>query len=115
MRCIMDKKILSEYVKEKVVTSPKKFGIEIEVEGCLNYKDDMLFWHVTEDASLRNNGKEFVSIPFLFPCLENVLGEIKPTLVKCVANARCGVHVHTSVEALTVEQYLKLLLYYMIY
>ena len=108
-------KTLSQLVKGHNIPAKYKFGVEIEVEGCNNELPAFQCWTVTEDASLRNNGKEFVSVPFFIEDTEAVLKDVSSVLKKCEANARCGVHVHTSVESLSLKQYMKLLLYYMVY
>lgn len=93
-----------------------QFGLEIELENFpLKYLGKYDFWSIIEDASLRNNGKELVSNPLNFDEVEAALLDIEKDIIRADPNARCGIHVHSSVNHFTVEEIKKLLLLYMLY
>lgn len=48
---------------EKNEFLPAIVGIEVEVEACPSNRGDLIFWNMTTDGSLRNAGREFISIP----------------------------------------------------
>ena len=85
-------------------------GMECEIEGVANYAVSLISkigWGVTEDGSLRNSGREFISTPFSCDALiEAFKGLHTPgvlTLSTQVENfsERTSVHVH--VNCLDVE------------
>jgi hypothetical protein len=91
---------------------PNPVGIEIEVEGFNTghmiafEKLDPLFWTLVNDGSLKNKGKEFVSIPIGGQCIDYAIHEFEQ-----VAKAqpfswsvRTSVHVHVNVSEFSVEQ-----------
>jgi hypothetical protein len=106
-------------------------GIEIEVErvfrtsGVLLLEGDESFseahvWNNVEDGSLRNNGREFVSLPLKGNDILFALDFLETTLKKeknCIAHEftdRTSVHVHMNVRDLTMEQIKSLILTYIV-
>lgn len=86
-------------------------GLEIEIENIINstYNDLMgLYWTETEDNSLRNNGKEYKSIPLRAKQIPYAIEHLKTILFNTNIDAnfsnRCSVHVHLNVRDFTIEQ-----------
>jgi hypothetical protein len=98
---------------------PSNFGIEIEIEHVPdNVIPETMYWNVVQDASLRNNGVEFVSRPLLPHALLPALSEMDYVFGllpkgRGVFSHRCSIHVHIDVTRLTVEQVHVLLAAYM--
>lgn len=88
------------------------FGMEIEVEnvrdlppGILHAEDN--HWNLTDDGSLRNNGREFVSPPLSALILRGVAIPKFYNWKKefgYEANGRTGIHVHANVSDLDADQ-----------
>lgn len=91
-------------------------GIEIEVErvgnnsGVLESDNKMCYlWNNVEDGSLRNNGREFVSIPVKGSNIEFALTTLNSFLTKSKTTAnheftdRTSVHVHVDFSTLAPE------------
>lgn len=106
-------------------------GIEVEVEGVLNNSSiEMLevdedgntrfLWRNVEDGSLRNNGREFVSLPVKgdnIPFALDVLSKHLKTNTHCKGHEfsdRTSVHIHMNALDLTIEQTMNVMLTYII-
>lgn len=99
-------------------------GIEMEIEHITDdlEKDSNItnfFWNVKDDGSLRDDGKEFVSIPlrvevvpYAFHHLKTVFKEffIKPSF-----SNRTSVHIHLNVLDMNIQEFLVFILLYFIY
>ena len=93
-------------------------GIEIEVENLLGFNYPVeYYWNIKEDHSLRNNGREFVSIPlrtnqveFAIDYLNQHLANYQPDF-----SNRTSVHVHLNVRDMTKSQLLSLVVYYCLF
>jgi hypothetical protein len=108
-----------------LVDSKTNVGIEVEVENISSSngiivndtKSDYL-WRNVEDGSLRNNGREFVSIPVRGENIEFALAALNAHLTKaktCVNHEfsdRTSVHVHVDYSDLRVQDVATLLLVY---
>lgn len=77
------------------------FGIEVEVENCpCDFGDDPRhsLWRVTEDNSLRNHGREFVSRVLNPKSFDKALAQLQVMFNERYpdtdANYRCGTHIH---------------------
>lgn len=96
-------------------------GIEVEVErvhqrnnimelGRNGYGDDTYLWKNTEDGSLRNDGREFVSTPLKgkgIPYALNVLSKHLHTNQNCIGHEftdRTSVHIHINVQDMTPKE-----------
>ena len=83
-------------------------GIEVEVERVADKicSDECpAGWTITEDGSLRNNGLEFVSKPFMSKYVHSMvlrLAEYLPS--SCEFSSRTSVHVHFNVLDMTVDE-----------
>lgn len=68
-------------------------GVEVELENT--HAIESPYWQNTHDASLRNNGMEYVSIPFHINKAGVVLHDLTSKLpTNAEASGRCGLHVH---------------------
>ena len=105
------------------------FGIEVEIEqvpsldlvGVKTINDNRYhIWNNVEDGSLRNNGREFVSIPMLGSDAEYCLNLLKTHLEKNPRTmgyeftSRTSVHVHVNAQDMTPAQVRTLLLAYIV-
>ena len=80
-------------------------GVEVELENTVPISFEKGYWNTTRDGSLRNNGYEYVSLPFSVDCIDKVMKELKDNLPSSAeANGRCGLHVHVNVLDLTITQ-----------
>lgn len=103
-------------------------GVEVEVERILredglmplNLDGDVCLWKNVVDNSLRNNGREFVSIPMKGETVEFAIHTLKEHLTKdktCIAHEytdRTSIHVHMNAMDLTPEQYINMVLAYIL-
>ncbi len=94
------------------------YGVELEIERIPALGDMSLTgFTATEDGSLRNNGKEFISKPMTFSnlmwCLNNFFTKNKFT--EANYSERCSIHVHTNCLNLTLEQIQSLCMVYQVY
>lgn len=101
-------------------------GIEVEVENTkttdhilLDKETGVALWANIEDGSLRNNGREFVSIPVSGSMIEfslNKLHEFLTTNKYCYRHEfshRTSVHVHVDMSDMTTENIASLLVTYL--
>jgi hypothetical protein len=101
-------------------------GIEMEVErvfrekGVLSINDNFYLWDNIADGSLRNNGREFVSIPLKGDNVSFALKELNTILTtdkQCIGHEytdRTSVHVHVNVRDIDVNHFKNLLLTYLV-
>lgn len=100
------------------VPSMELIGIEVEVENYAPKLGELnRAWNVTTDGSLRNNGAELVSKPFMAahaPAMLNYLfnGYLSD---QCFFGPRTSVHVHLNVQDLTKEQVFNIIMLYAVY
>lgn len=90
-------------------------GIEVEVEGIRNRLGAFKFWNHTEDGSLRNNGRELISVPLSGRLIDYALHELQAILLACPHRSwshRCSIHVHQNFSTMREKQ---LMAYVMIY
>jgi hypothetical protein len=92
-------------------------GIEVEIENLPEPAFTDYFWGLTDDGSLRNYGREYISQPlranmveyalrYLFRALEGKHYKFSP---------RCSVHVHMNVRTMTPQQVYHLILVYLLF
>lgn len=90
-------------------------GVEVEIENLLHIDANipLCFWRITEDGSLRNNGREFktVALPlrYLEPALNQLFNGINPDID---FSKRTSIHFHFDVRHLTSEQVTSFVLLY---
>src|SRR5258708_1191940 len=104
------------------IISPYKFadpktlvGIEVEVENVMyiNPNIPLAFWQITEDGSLRNNGREFKTLALPLKYVESALKQLSEGLNPNVDfSVRTSVHVHQDVRGMAMSQLIGLLLTY---
>lgn len=90
-----------------IVDSSSLFGIEVEVENIRNSVNPGPFWSITEDGSLRNHGREFISRPIKANQVEYALRSLFEQLYNTndpVFSERCSVHVHCNIRTMTPDQ-----------
>lgn len=114
------------YIQNYKLKKPYKFvndntfiGIELEVELCPNTFNFDYFWTETVDYSLRNYGKEYISIPlrakqipYAIEYLKEVLSSSNPSYE---FSNRCSTHIHLNVKDFTVDRLKVFLLLYSIF
>jgi len=98
--------------KWSVVDPSSKIGIEVEVENVRHIPDiPWYLWNITEDGSLRNYGREFISLPIKAKYAESALRWLFDNLPEeRVFSRRTSVHIHLNARNFTLEQ-LKLFLF----
>lgn len=125
---------VTKFVPSIIRPDESDVGIEIEIEnihsrvGVGQYSYDLAeykdltrhLWDNTEDGSLRNNGREFVSFPvrkseieFAISKLFNYLGDTKETR-NFVFSERTGIHVHVNARDMTLDNLKTFLIAYII-
>jgi hypothetical protein len=93
-------------------------GIEVEVENICNpirNKEALNIWDITEDGSLRNWGREFISLPIpakyarfaLDRLMEALEEENEPQFT-----SRTGIHIHVNVQDMNINQLVSFVLLY---
>lgn len=97
------------------IPSKELIGIEVEAEHVLSVPGlNQSVWTITEDGSLRNAGKEFITKPieahYAVAALHNLLGNCNFCF-----SPRTSVHVHLNCQDLTTNQVLDILLLYCLY
>ncbi len=109
-------KKLSELYGFDVPVSGDKYGIELEIEAFDIKKSVPKTWHVKEDGSLRNGGREFVSDPLEFKHIENSLTQLFSCLSLCEDSysERTSVHVHCNVRDLSTDNIASMALLYLV-
>lgn len=110
----------------RLVDNSTYVGMEIEIErvlktsGILNLGLDTPLWRNVEDGSLRNNGKEFVSLPIKGEHIKLALDVFNHTMDKeklCIGHEftdRTSVHVHMNVRDMSVEHLSNMLMVYIL-
>lgn len=85
-----------------------RLGIELEYEGAKTktFEEHVPGWVLTQDASLRNHGIEFVSHITLPDHLHTRLSNAEEVVqrYKLDPHKRCGVHVHLNMTDMTIKQ-----------
>jgi hypothetical protein len=101
-------------------------GIEVEVErvfrerGVLSVNDNFYLWDNIADGSLRNNGREFVSIPLRGDSVSFAISELHKILSTektCIGHEftdRTSVHVHMNVRDMEIKDLKNLILTYLV-
>ncbi|UOF80616.1 putative amidoligase enzyme [Caudoviricetes sp.] len=113
-------KRLSKYeglLGKKEVRAPTTFvGVEVELEK-VEYKRNppASCWTDTDDGSLKEKGREFVSIPIPVKYLEVELLKLLDSLFFCQTSTRCSIHVHLNVRDFTLQELEKFLILYLIF
>lgn len=93
-------------------------GIEVETENVHFWDQNASpYWKIAEDGSLRNNGREFISIPIKAFRVENALTSLfKYQLNKDIDfTERTSIHIHMNVRTMTLEQLKTMILLYIVF
>lgn len=119
------KKQYAEAPKQAKLIDPTTFvGIEVEVERMLDdgfhtpeYLKLAPAWACKPDGSLRNNGREFVSLPIRGDAVMASIDHLGAYLNKCHKgyefSERTSVHVHVNVRKMSLEQIATLIVVYL--
>ena len=90
-------------------------GLEIELEKVCLKTDIAGTWKIDEDNSLKDNGREFITIPIQFKYLEVELERLFSGIKSAHASDRCSVHVHINARDFTLEQLKSFIALYLIF
>lgn len=119
------------YLKDGLLDSPDPtllFGLELEIENATNLEMPRLFsW--TEDGSLRNRGREFITRPANYTTTVRGLQKffaLNPTLQTIKESDgdysplsnysdRTSIHVHTNCQDMTMKQLASLCMLYQVF
>lgn len=126
---IVKKYIEKVYNKPTTLTFPEEIctellGIEIEVENIdadLECESSLghYFWSIKTDGSLRDCGKEFVSIPLEVGTIPYALQHLDKVFtdfdVEPNFTNRCSIHIHVNVLNMTIVEFLVFIFLYFIY
>ena len=111
---MLNNSIPAEY---NVVDKSSLFGIEVEVENLPDAPGASPFWALTDDGSLRNYGREYISRPIRGTQIEYALkllfGRLKAYDYKFTP--RCSIHVHCNARTMTPAQLHNMMLIYLIF
>jgi len=101
---------------EPVLDKACLVGIEVEVENLPTYPVYNRMWKVTEDGSLRNDGREFISVPIKGTMIEYAVKRLFTDLKKYPYKftKRCSIHVHMNARTMTASQVLGMMLVYLV-
>lgn len=94
------------------------FGVECEIEAVKELTQSISgTWTMTEDGSLRNRGKEFISVPMnlteQFQAFRNLHASLK--LGPDAFSERTSIHVHVNCQGLEEEQVKNIMLLYALF
>ena len=110
-------RIPSDETKYTVVIPENKIGIEVEVENVRHIASfEGTVWNVIEDGSLRNNGREFVSLPIEAKHAEACLKQLFSKLPENRSfSKRTSVHIHVNVRDMTLEEIQNMTYLYLVF
>lgn len=122
---------MKSFYSTPTATNPRLFrllnqgiGIEVEVERVVVFDSPLQFWNVKNDGSLRNDGKEFVTvygmrvwqsllaIDELYSCME-AARKINKALFSF--GERTSIHVHFDIRQLSPQEIKSLLVVYTLF
>lgn len=93
-------------------------GIEVETENVRAFHSDYSpYWKIAEDGSLRNSGREFISVPIKAFRVENALTTLFNNQVNedIEFTDRTSIHIHMNVRTMTLEQLKTMVLLYLVF
>ena len=98
------------------VRAPTTFiGVEVELEKVKYKYLPQGTWKITDDGSLKDQGREFVTIPIPFRFLEIELHRLFNGLTDKHASIRCSTHIHINVRDFSLEELKTFLALYLIF
>ncbi len=102
--------------KHHVADKNTYLGIEVEVENVQKWDNNNPYWGITEDGSLRNRGREFISLPIRAWRVEHALTKLKQELNPDIDfSERTSIHIHMNVRTLTIKQLEAMVLTYLVF
>lgn len=102
--------------KYKLVDKNTYLGIEVEAENVSEFRHTSPYWSMTEDGSLRNDGREFVSLPIKAWRVEQALTVLFSDLNKTIDfSDRTSIHIHMNIRTLTLAQLETLMITYIVF
>lgn len=105
--------------KSRMVCNDTYVGIEVEVEGITNHVISGPYWSSVEDGSLRNNGREFVSVPLRGQSIEKALTQLSKFLDESNGthdfSERTSIHVHVNARDMKASQIFGFILTYLVF
>ena len=96
------------------IPSEEVIGIEVEAENVQHVSGLNDVWQVTEDGSLRNSGREFITHPVAAKFAPNALENLLNNRSFCFS-PRTSVHVHLNCMDIANNQVIDILLLYCLY
>lgn len=116
---------VASYTSSKVTAIPNPypsllFGLELEIENLPDWDDMKLIQGAmtqTEDGSLRNYGREFITSPMTYSHVDMVLRDFfsRNKINESNYSERCSIHVHTNVQDITFEQLANICMLYQVF
>lgn len=109
--------------KDGIVDVPYKIdskhlvGIEVEVENALGIGARRSMWQVKDDGSLRNVGREFVTLPIKACDAPGALHSLMTETLQqdCCFSPRTSVHIHLDCTSLPTETVVDMVLLYSVF
>lgn len=100
-----------------VVDKNTYLGIEVEVENVQSFMQASPYWRMTEDGSLRNDGREFITPPIRAWRIEQALTTLFDKQINRDVDfsERTSIHVHMNIRTLTVAQLEALVITYLLF
>ena len=101
----------------KMIDNSSFIGMEMEIENVRTHTFIDPIWQETRDDSLRNGGREYISLPIPAKLAEKSLDYLfkRISLQEDSYTPRTSIHIHLNVRTLTVAQLKGLLLTYMVF
>ena len=90
-------------------------GIELEAENTQDRVHNPPLWMQHTDGSLRNNGREFVTLPVKAGYARSIFKRMLDAIPDADFSARAGIHIHLNVTDMDHEQLSTLLFTYIIF
>jgi len=100
------------------VRSAETIGIEVEVENVTRVGSGINgLWQEITDGSLRNNGREYITLPFPANFAPDALNNLLTVGLSnnCSFSPRTSVHVHLNMQDMTTDKVGDLLLVYTVF
>lgn len=92
-------------------------GIEVEIENMPKAPPAPILWKLTDDGSLRNHGREYISWPVRDKQIEYALRLLFKTIgaTNYEFSQRCSIHVHMNARTMQVDQLRAMILLYIVF
>lgn len=90
-------------------------GVEVELEKIHMTSNGPSSVSITNDGSLKLDGKEFITIPIRFFYLEQELNRLFSSFKSPHVSSRCSIHVHMNARDFTQAELYRFILLYLIF